>query len=94
MDIAILQNTITDLINQGKTPIFKGLFWFQGEGDSGAYSAMNDYKERFNSITDKLASDTGFNDFFISIVVIDTNMDPFYDILRIHQVELVKRLST
>ena len=79
LDITILQNKITDLINQGKTPVFKGLFWFQGEGDTGAYSAMNDYKERFNSIIDKLANDTGFNDFFISIVVIDINSDPFFD---------------
>ncbi|WPJ96291.1 hypothetical protein SH580_01065 [Coraliomargarita algicola] len=42
-----LQKAIDAVKAEGDTPIFKDLFWIQGEGDSKSVAHIKSYKERF-----------------------------------------------
>ncbi|MGB0258658.1 MAG: sialate O-acetylesterase [Coraliomargarita sp.] len=78
-NLAALETAFTEIEQAGKEPVFRGLFWFQGEGDSGSYSNMDLYKERFKSYVDQLKSDMSQATITTVIVAIDGNQDPFYD---------------
>lgn len=78
-NLAALSAKMIELEEAGDQPIFKGLFWFQGEGDSGSYSNMDIYKERFRAYINQLEEDTATDSIITVIHAIDGNSAPFYD---------------
>ena len=78
-NLTALETEFSELRSEGKEPIFRGVFWFQGEGDSGSYSGMNLYKDRFKSYLDQLELDMEVDQIKSVIVVIDGNQDSLYD---------------
>lgn len=78
-NLAALESAFSALRTAGKEPVLKGVFWFQGEGDSGSYPTMDLYKERFKSYLAQLETDMGVSDIKAMIVAIDGNSDPSYD---------------
>jgi len=78
-NLTALEAEFSELRSTGKEPIFRGVFWFQGEGDSGSYSTMNLYKERFKNYLAQLELDMEGDQIKSVIVVIDGNQDSFYD---------------
>lgn len=78
-DIEALQKTFTEIRSHGDTPVFKGVFWFQGEGDTGSYAAIKIYKERFYAYIDALKNAFDAKDITVVVTVIDGNSDPAYD---------------
>lgn len=76
----LLQAQIHAITNAGDTAVFKGVFWFQGEGDSGNYPAMDAYTNRFNGMLSQLKLDLGMtNDVRFTMAIIDANQDPALD---------------
>ena len=62
-----LEAKINEIIANGDTPRFRGVFWFQGESDGEEAGQSNtseaDYTARWNGILTQLASDLGSSDF-------------------------------
>ncbi len=76
----LLQAQIHAITNAGDQAVFKGVFWFQGEGDSGNYPAMDAYTNRFNGMLAQLKQDLGMtNDVRFTMAIIDANQDPALD---------------
>ena len=76
----VLESSFNEIELAGDTFVFTGLFWFQGEGDTGAQSAIDLYESRFLGMLDQLYSDVngeqnGSIDF--TMAVIDAN--PIYE---------------
>ncbi len=57
-----LEAKIAEIIGNGDTPRFRGVFWFQGEAD-GLNGTEASYTSRWNGLLGQLASDVGSNDF-------------------------------
>ncbi|GEM_PF-3849630 len=70
---------LTSLENEGKTPVYRGLFWFQGEGDAFSESSMSKYAARFKRIVQQVETDSGDSGSTAVLVAIDANPDPQYD---------------
>jgi len=80
----VLQSQIRALTNAGDQVVFRGIFWFQGESDTGtnagAYATMDAYTNRVATMLEQLKLDLGLtNDVRLTYAVIDENPDPFYD---------------
>jgi hypothetical protein len=76
----LLQAQIHAITNAGDQAVFKGVFWFQGEGDTGNYPAMDAYTNRFNGMLAQLKQDLGMtNDVRFTMAIIDANQDPDLD---------------
>jgi len=62
-----LETKINEIIANGDTPRFRGVFWFQGESDGEAAGQSNTsevvYTARWNGILTQLAADLGSSDF-------------------------------
>jgi|GEM_PF-1191125 len=62
-----LEAKINEIIANGDTPRFRGVFWFQGESDGEAAGQSNTseavYTARWNGILTQLAADLGSSDF-------------------------------
>ena len=74
-DSAAIQSTLERIISEGNTPDFQGIFWFQGESDSGGKFAVLRYEKRFKDMIDAYERDFE-TDIFTTIMVMD--MDPAY----------------
>jgi len=78
-DLSLINSKIQEIILEGNTPVFKGLFWFQGEGDTISYDNMDLYKERFISMINQFQYDTNSSELVTILNAVDTNQDPYYD---------------
>ena len=77
---AVLQSQIRAITNAGDKAEFKGVFWFQGETDTGSYASMDAYTNRVGLMLARLKVDLGMtNDARLVYAVIDGNSDPYYD---------------
>lgn len=75
-DLAVILETLEQIRLEGDTPEFRGLFWFQGESDTGGRLAVENYEQRFTDM--KRAYENNFSrELFATIMVID--MDPAYE---------------
>ena len=61
---AALEAKIAEIEAAGDTPVFRGVFWFQGEADGQNGTTEADYTERWNSILGQLTSDVGTGDYY------------------------------
>jgi len=76
----LLQAQIHAITNAGDKAVFKGVFWFQGEGDTGNYSAMDAYTNRMNGMLAQLKQDLGMtNEIRLTLAVIDAKPGATYD---------------
>lgn len=76
----VLQSQIRAITNAGDKVVFQGIFWFQGETDTGSYGSMDAYTNRVGLMLARLKQDMGFtNDVRLVYAVIDGNPDPYYD---------------
>ena len=76
----VLQSQIRAITNTGDKVVFQGIFWFQGETDTGSYASMDAYTNRVGGMLAKLKLDMGLtNDIRFIYAVIDGNSDPYYD---------------
>ena len=57
-----LEAKISEIVGNGDTPRFRGVFWFQGEAD-GLGGTEAQYTSRWNGLLGQLASDLGSSDF-------------------------------
>ncbi len=53
----VLESALNEIAVAGNTYVFSGLFWFQGEGDTGSYQHMDIYQQRFLGMLDRLQLD-------------------------------------
>ena len=75
-----LQKTIKKLETQGKSWQLSGIFWMQGEGDSGSDKAIAQYAASFNAMLAQVNKDLGIDyDHTRVIAVIDGNHEKKYD---------------
>ena len=75
-----LQSQLRAITNAGDNVVFQGIFWFQGETDTGSYASMDAYTNRVALMVAKLKQDLGMtNSVRFTYAVIDGNPDPFYD---------------
>ena len=75
-----LETQLQAIEANGDNYVFRGFFWFQGEGDTGSDGAMDVYAARFTSMLDTLRSDLGLTaPINFTLAVIDANPDSFYD---------------
>ncbi|MDA3926378.1 MAG: hypothetical protein PF904_16940 [Kiritimatiellae bacterium] len=75
-----LETAIADIEAAGDDPVFRGFFWFQGEGDTASTNTMDLYSGRFNGMLSELKSDLGMsNDIDFTMALIDMNSDSLYD---------------
>ena len=76
----VLETAIAQIEAAGDDPVFRGFFWFQGEGDTGDTNTMDLYAGRFNGMLSELKSDLGISeDIEFTMALIDMNSDPDYD---------------
>ncbi len=76
----ILQSQIRAITNAGDVAVVKGIFWFQGESDTGSTATMDAYTNRVGGMLAQLKRDLGLtNDIRFTYAVIDGNPDPYYD---------------
>jgi hypothetical protein len=69
-----LQKTTTFLEKQGKPWRLSGVFWLQGEGDSGSDAAIKQYSATFNGMMAQVNKDFGINYEYARVfAVIDGN---------------------
>ncbi|MFK7790448.1 MAG: sialate O-acetylesterase [Phycisphaeraceae bacterium] len=50
---------LTEISSRGDTPVVKGVFWYQGEGDAGANVSSAVYQAGLEGLLDRLRSDYG-----------------------------------
>ena len=75
-----LQSQIRAITNAGDNVVFKGIFWFQGETDTGSYGSMDAYTNRVALMLAQLKQDLVMtNSVRLMYAVIDGNPDPYYD---------------
>ncbi len=75
-----LQSQIRAITNAGDQAVFRGVFWFQGESDTGDAGSMSAYTNRFKAMMAQLKQDFALtNDVRFCLAIIDGNPDPFYD---------------
>jgi len=75
-----LQSQIRAITNAGDQAVFRGVFWFQGESDTGDAGSMVAYTNRFKAMMAQLKQDFAItNDVRFCLAIIDGNPDPFYD---------------
>jgi len=75
-----LQSQIRAITNAGDVAVFQGIFWFQGETDTGSYASMDAYTNRVGGMLARIKMDLGLtNDIRLTYAVIDGNPDPYYD---------------
>ncbi|WPJ96431.1 sialate O-acetylesterase [Coraliomargarita algicola] len=74
-----VQAKFKQILAAGNTPIFKGIFWFQGEGDTRSPRDKALYKARFKAYIHRLESDFQSSEITPVITVIDGNSAPKYD---------------
>jgi hypothetical protein len=67
------------LQKQGHTPVWRGLFWLQGEGDTGNPKEQALYAERFLRMRAQVAEQLGAKLPPFAVGIIDANQDPKYD---------------
>ena len=76
----VLQSQIRAITNAGDKVAFQGIFWFQGETDTGSTASMDAYTNRVGLMLARLKLDLGMtNDVRLVYAVIDGNPDPYYD---------------
>ena len=76
----VLQSQIRAITNAGDKVVFQGVFWFQGETDTGSYASMDAYTNRVGLMLARLKQDFGLtNDVRLVYAIIDGNSDPLYD---------------
>lgn len=78
-DAAAVTAVFERIRKEGDEPVLKGIFWFQGEGDTKSKTHVNQYRERFTAYVDQLKKDFFASDLSVVINVIDGNSDPAYD---------------
>jgi hypothetical protein len=75
-----LQKTTKSLEKQGKPWRLSGVFWLQGEGDSGSDAAIKQYSATFNGMVAQVNKDLGINYEYARVfAVIDGNHEKKYD---------------
>lgn len=78
-DLAVLNSSFAAVVAAGDTPVFGGLFWFQGESDTGAFATMNMYQQRFNDMLLEYENDLNLSAAVqFAIMVIDA--DPGFNL--------------
>jgi len=76
----VLQSQIRAITNAGDKVVFQGIFWFQGETDTGSTASMDAYTNRIGLMLAQLKQDLGMtNSIRFGYAVIDGNSDPYYD---------------
>lgn len=79
-DLAAVQAKISEIEANGDTAVFSGIFWFQGEGDTGSPSTIPLYESRFQDMLSFYQQDLGLSALpNFALAIIDANPDPFYD---------------
>ena len=76
----LLESSLNEIEQAGDTFVFTGLFWFQGEGDTGAQSAIDLYGSRFLAMLEQLSNDINgdvIRSVDFTMVIIDAN--PAYE---------------
>jgi len=79
------------IIAAGDTPVLEGVFWFQGEGDTGWDVAIRAYAERFQDMINQYESDFQ-TELLTTIMVIDADPNFSLDVNRTR--ETVEDLRT
>jgi hypothetical protein len=74
-DLLAINTAMTTIASGGDTPVFSGIFWFQGEGDSFDPVSMRAYKHRFLGMLDQYETDLGVSNINFAVMAIDANFD-------------------
>ncbi len=71
-----LEQAFADIRHNGDTPVLRGFFWFQGEGDTGSATNVNLYRQRFLAMMELLRQDVQQNDpIRFALAIIDAKVD-------------------
>lgn len=79
-DLAVLRQGLASVEANGDTPVFKGIFWMQGEGDTSNPTNFSLYPVRFNAMLARYQADLGLEEPpNFALGIIDANPAALYD---------------
>jgi hypothetical protein len=79
-DLAALRQAMDAIRAAGDTPVFRGLFWMQGEGDCKRDINVELYPSRFNGMMEQYCSDLHLPDApRFALGITDASPDPVWD---------------
>ncbi len=85
----MLQSALNDIVANGDTYNFRGLFWYQGESEITSELDVSRYNFRFNSMLDQIQSDLSLDPFRFVIAAVDANRPLLKDV-EIQQIEAMR----
>lgn len=79
-----LQIAMNNFIAAGDTPVFRGLYWFQGESDGLSYlgGSVPLYTSRWNDLLNQLGSDLGTTDWNYLMNTVGNSGQDINDVLK------------